>query len=295
LRILFGHGQAIARDTEITQSHRPVAPASGPPPGPPPRLDADAWPWLAALGVLAVAGLLVWLLAFRGGDGKLVPGVVGLQQQRAIARLTGDGFGVRALVGPSRRRRGIVFAQKPGGGSRLGSGQNVEIHVSNGLGSNGVGAAAPTTTAATTTTGATTTAKAATTVAQAAPVPDVAGQDAAAGAGQVEAAGFVAETAPAAGTGAAGTIVAQEPAAGAAADAGGVVSLSVATGSSRPAEQVPDVVGLQAGAARAAILDARLTVKTGYRHGKPGVVLSQSPAAGASQPAWTQIAIVVGG
>src|SRR5438067_8014148 len=79
-------------ETDITQSFEPPPAQSA---GPPPGLIADVWPWLAALGVLAVAGLLVWLIAFRGHDRqqrRAVPQVVGLQERAAIARLTGAGY-----------------------------------------------------------------------------------------------------------------------------------------------------------------------------------------------------------
>jgi beta-lactam-binding protein with PASTA domain len=311
LRFVFGHVQVLMGDeNEITQPHAPISDdteahepvvAAPPPPPPappaagprPPGLYADVWPWLALLGILALAGLLVWLFAFRGGSsGRIVPGVVGLQQQRAIARLTGDGFGVRALVAPSRRPRGIVFAQRPGGGSRLGKGQNVEIDVSNGL-------APPKASTTTSATGATTTSRTTTAAApaQQAAVPDVSGEGAAAGAGQLEAAGFVAETEPVAESGTAGSIVTQDPAGGSQAALGSAVRVSVATGSSRAAVQAPSVVGQKAAAARAALLDAKLTVKTAYRNGRAkdaGVVLSQSPVAGSTQPAWTQVTITVG-
>jgi eukaryotic-like serine/threonine-protein kinase len=328
LRRDFGHAPPGMADdeTEITQphaplhedtqAHEPVVPptgppgppaappppvAGGPPPPPdarvPPRLLADVWPWLAALGVLAVAGLLVWLFVLNNDSSKgtLVPAVVGMQQQQAIAKLTGDGFNVRAIVGPSAKPAGIVASQKPGGGSRLDKGQTVVLNVSNG---HAVGAG--TTTAAQTTataTTATTTAGQTTTTAATASVPDVTGQDAASGAGQIEAAGFVAETDPVSASGTPGSIVQEDPAAGGQAQPGSVVRLGVAVGSSRPAQQVPNVVGQKAGAARAALLDAKLTVKTEDRKGpgkNAGVVLSQSPAAGQSEPAYTQVTIVVG-
>ncbi|HZR96353.1 MAG TPA: PASTA domain-containing protein [Gaiellaceae bacterium] len=317
----FGHARVIDDGNEITQPHAPLPedteahepvvppPATGgppqPPPGPPPpappaggppavppRLYQDAWPWLAALGILAVVGLLLWLFVFRDtSSSKLVPAVVGLQQQQAIERLTGDGFGVRAVIAPSKKPKGIVFAQVPGGGSRLDKGQNVEIRVSNGL--------APTTSTAATTTRQTTTQQQTTqqqttAAAQQASVPDVGGQAAADAAGQIEAAGFVAETEPVAESGTAGSVVTQSPPAGSSADVGSVVVLSVATGSNRPASTVPDVVGQKAAAARAALLDAKLTVKTAYKKGKRGVVLAQSVAGGQSQPAWTQVTITVG-
>jgi len=298
----------MAGDDEITQSHEPLPddtrghpPVAPPPAGPPPprdrevppRLARDIWPWLALLGILAVAALLVWLLVLNrdSSKGKVVPAVVGMQQQQAIAKLTGEGFNVRAIVGPSSKPAGIVAAQKPGGGSRLDKGQTVVIDVSNGH-------AVSTTTTAAATTAATTTAPATTTASSAtAAVPNAGGQDAASGAGQVEAAGFVAETDPVSASGSPGSIVQEDPAAGTRAGAGSVVRLSVAVGSNRPAQQVPDVTGQKAGAARAALLDAKLTVRTEYEKSpaaKAGSVLSQSPAAGTSVPAYTQVTIVVG-
>ena len=155
----FGHARPHGQDeTEITrphealhedtQAHEPVVPPAAPPPPPPaaggpppppdgrvpPRLVADVLPWLAALGILALAALLVWLFVLNrdSSKGKVVPAVVGLQQQEAIAKLTGDGFNVRAVVGPSPKPAGIVASQKPGGGSRRDKGQTVVINVSNG-------------------------------------------------------------------------------------------------------------------------------------------------------------------
>jgi len=236
------------------------------------------------------------VLRDRNDKGPLVPAVVGLPQQRAVAELTGRGFNVKAIVGHSKRPRGIVASQIPGGGTRLATGQTVTLHVSNGR---PVAAVPTTTTATTTTTTTATTATGQTSTAPgaSAPVPDVVGQDDASGAGQVEAAGFVAETDPVSGSGAPGSIMAENPAAGADAQVGSVVRLDVATGSSRPAVKVPNVVGQKASSARAALLAAKLTVRTDFKKGPAksvGVVLSQSPAAGGSAPAYTQVTIVVG-
>jgi len=236
------------------------------------------------------------VLRDRNDKGPLVPAVVGLPQQRAVAELTGRGFNVKAIVGPSKRPRGIVASQIPGGGTRLATGQTVTLHVSNGR---PVAAVPTTTTATTTTTTTATTATGQTSTAPgaSAPVPDVVGQDDASGAGQVEAAGFVAETDPVSGSGAPGSIMAENPAAGADAQVGSIVRLDVATGSSRPAVQVPNVVGQKASSARGALLASKLTVRTDFKKGPAksvGVVLSQSPAAGGSAPAYTQVTIVVG-
>jgi beta-lactam-binding protein with PASTA domain len=270
-----------------TQAFEPVDPAGpSPPAGPPPRaLADDVWPWLALLGILAVAALLVWLFVFRGHHHKhqVVPGVVGLQQQAAIAKLTGDGYSVKAIVGPSKGPRGVVSAQAPGGGSQLPKGATVTLQVSNGH-----RATLPaTTTTATTTTRATTTPAAPT-----AAVPAVTGQDMASGAGQVEAAGFVAETDPVQGGGTPGSITQENPSTGTQAPTGGTVTLSVATPSNPPSTQIPDVTGKTAAEARAALLQAKLTVKTAYRQGQRGVVLGESPTGTA--PAYTQVTISVG-
>lgn len=269
-----------------TESFEPPPPAGPPPGAPPPRaLLDDMWPWLALLGILAVAALLVWLFVFRGHHHaqQTVPSVVGLQQGAAIRRLTGDGYSVKAIVGPARRPRGVVASQIPGGGSRLPKGSTVTLHVSNGQ----AVTQPATTTTATTTTSATTTAAAPT-----AAVPSVTGQDMASGAGQVEAAGFVAETDPVQGGGTPGTIVQESPAPGTQAKAGDTVTLGVATPSNPPSVQIPDVTGKTAAEARAALLQAKLTVRTTYESGKAGVVLRESPTGRA--PAYTQVTISVG-
>ena len=229
--------------------------------------------------MLAVAGLLVWLFVFRGDNGhkqtKTVPRVVGLQERPAIKTLTNAGYNVKSIHEPLRRPRGIV-------GSQAANGNTVVIHVSNGK-------PVPTTV---TTTAQTTTKQTTTVAAPTSAVPDVTGQTAASGAGQVEAAGFVAETDPIEGGGPPGSITQQSPPGGTQAKAGEMVTLGVATGSNRPAVQIPDVVGRAAADARAALLQAKLTVRTTYKQGKTGVVLGESPTG--SAPAWTQVTISVG-
>lgn len=298
----------MPEETEITQNIPPgeAPPPPGPPPPPPvapppgPRPPGfafrDVGPWLGLLAVLAVAGLLVWLFVLRdrGNKGPTVPAVVGMQQQRAVPELTSKGFNVKVIVGPAKSPRGIVVSQAPGGGTRLARGQTVALHVSNG---HAVTVVPTTTTAATTTAQTTTLSSTQTTAATTAPVPGVLGQDAASGAGQVEAAGFVAETDPVSASGTAGSIVQEAPASGSAAPVGSVVVLNVAVGSSRPSVHVPNVANQKAAAARNALLTAKLTVRTDYRKGPAksvGVVLSESPAAGGSAPAYTQVTIVVG-
>ena len=278
----------MGQDPDITQSFEPPATAPPPPEPPPARLLEDVWPWLGLLGVLAVAGLLVWLFVFRdnGHKGRTVPAVVGLQQQVAVQRLTSKGFSVRAVIGPAAKPQGVVISQAPGGGSRLDRGQTVVLHVSNGHPVQVVTSTVGTTT---------TTARTTTAPVPQVSVPDVSGEDMVSAAGQVEAAGLVAETTPVTGGGTAGSVVDESPAAGSQAPAGSAVVLSVATGSSRPQVQVPNVVGQKSAAARATLLRAKLTAKTVYKHGPAknvGIVLSQAPTG--AVPAYTQITITVG-
>jgi eukaryotic-like serine/threonine-protein kinase len=284
-----GNEQPVEEDTRSFQTAELERPAP-PPPGPPPSFIADLWPWLALLGALAVAGLLVWLFVFhhRHHTRHVVPAVVGLQQQVAVSRLTRAGYSVKVIVTAVQRQqpRGVVVSQRPGGGSQLPRGSTVTLGVSNGH----VLKTPPpaTTTAATTTTTHVTT----TVAAPAAQVPDVTGQEMAAGAGQIEAAGFVAETDPTQGGGPPGSIVQQSPPGGTQGKAGETVTLGVAVPASPPSATIPDVTGQTAAQARAALLQAKLTVKTVYKSGKAGVVLAQSPTG--SAPAYTQVTITVG-
>jgi beta-lactam-binding protein with PASTA domain len=105
----------------------------------------------------------------------------------------------------------------------------------------------------------------------------------------------VAETDPVTASQTAGQIVEEDPAAGSQAQVGSVIRLNVAVGVSRPARQVPDVVGRKAAEARATLLAAKLTVRTQYKRGPSsrfGVVLGETPTG--TTPAYTQITIVVG-
>ena len=278
MRRLSGHRHRIAETRELSEIHQPPAP---PPPG------RDVWPWLALLGAAAAIGLVVWLVVLNRSPARraLVPDVVGLPRQQAIGRVTAAGFDVRAVLGPAGAPRGVVATQSPTGGSRHDRGSLVRLGISNGRRVDTV-----TTKARTTTTTGTAPPAAET------QVPDVTGLDMSSGAGSVESTGFVAETDPVTASGPAGSIVRQDPAAGSSAQAASVVRLAVAVGSSRPAKHIPGVTSAKAAAARASLLDAELTVRTEYRHSQPrelGTVLSQTPGAGATVPAYTQVTIVV--
>jgi len=112
-----------------------------PPPPPPPRRrvalppERNPWPWLLALLLLVLGGILAAYLLSRDGDEPdrvAVPSVVGLPENTASERLRQEGFAVRASRQFSGREQGEVLRQDPGGGSEAPSGSIVQIAVSRG-------------------------------------------------------------------------------------------------------------------------------------------------------------------
>ncbi len=280
------------RDPDRTVVMRDEAAPAGPPPGPPRGWLAweNPWPWLAALGLLVVAGLLVWLLVFNKSNRATVPAVVGSKDTVAVKQLNDAGFNVKEIRGPSAKPLAIVVSQEPGGGTQLKKNETVVIHVSNGQ-----KPVSTTTTTTPTTTTATTTAATTSASPPTVAMPDVVGKQQADGAGAVEAAGLVADTFAAKSSQPAGTITAETPSAGTQVKAGESVKLTVSSGSTTPGSQsVPNVVGKKASDARTALWTAGFTVKTTYKSGQAGEVVSQQPAGGASAPGYSQVTLVVG-
>ncbi len=99
----------------------------------PPRRSPRLWPWLLALGVLVLVGLLAYLL-LSGGDARTtVPGVVGLTEAQARSRLAEADLEAAVDRQPSRRKAGIAVAQSPAAGVEVDQGQRVQVVVSSGL------------------------------------------------------------------------------------------------------------------------------------------------------------------
>jgi serine/threonine-protein kinase len=237
--------------------------------------------------LVVVAGLLVWLLLLRGhSHARTVPRVVGLRQAAAVAKLTHAGYNVTVVRAPSKRAANVVFGQRPGAGVRLGKGQTVTLDVANGSRPVVQQKPPPLSTTATT---ATTSASVS--------VPAVTGQPLAAAGGAVEAAGLVPDSYAVGSSQPAGTVVGQSPAAGASAVAGGRVRLNVSKGTGNaPTVSVPDVTGETAADARAALWNAKLTVRTVYGHaggGQIGRVLDET-GGGSTVAAYSQVTITVG-
>jgi penicillin-binding protein 1A len=96
----------------------------------------------------------------------------------------------------------------------------------------------------------------------------------------------------------AGTVVAQSPAGGSAAPLGSGVTINVSNGKGPKQAKVPDVVGDNVNGAQA-ILEAlgfkvSIVYQTVDKKKDDGIVLSQSPAGGASKPVGSTVTIVVG-
>jgi beta-lactam-binding protein with PASTA domain len=99
------------------------------PPPPPPRI----WPWLLALLLLVIAGGVAYFLLTRQEEKTTMPAVVGLPEAQARAKIADANLKADVYRSPSRRKPGIVFAQTPGGGTQLNTGEHVRIGVSSGL------------------------------------------------------------------------------------------------------------------------------------------------------------------
>lgn len=112
---------ARTADEEVVEEHVP--------PPPPPRI----WPWLLLLLLLVIGGLAAYFLLTRDDEKTTMPNVIGLREDQARARLAEAQLEADVDRRPSRRPRGIVFAQVPGAGAQLDEGERVEILVSSEL------------------------------------------------------------------------------------------------------------------------------------------------------------------
>jgi serine/threonine-protein kinase len=204
------------------------------------------WLWLLLLLLLVIGGLLAWYFLSRGDDKAVVPNVIGLREQQAEIRIQDEDLEPLPRLAPSNRPQGVVFAEKPGAGTRLGKGQTVTIFVSTGrLG-----------------------------------VPDVVGLELPEAQQRLEAQGFKVGVKRVASTKPKGIVLDQDPAAGVTAVSGTTVTLSVSSGA-KPVV-VPRVVGQTQGDAVQALTALGLKpVLQNVSSDKPaGTVVGQKPPAG---------------
>jgi beta-lactam-binding protein with PASTA domain len=214
------------------------------PAGPPP--ERYWWLWLLLLFVLVIGGLLAWYFLTRGNDKATVPNVIGLRADAAAARIHDKGLDVSPRTGASNRPPDVVFAEKPGPGTRLGKGQTVTIFISSGRHS----------------------------------VPAVVGLPLAQAQTQLTSAGFKVEVKHVASSRPKGVVVGQEPVAGVTAVSGTTVTLNVSSGA-KPVV-VPRLVGKTQTDAAAALTQLKLKpMLHNIPSDKPvGTVVGQKPPAG---------------
>jgi eukaryotic-like serine/threonine-protein kinase len=265
--------------TEVTEVYE--GSPTGPPGGRPPLWN-NIWFWLALLGLVAVAIVLIAILASRDGERgrRTVPHVVGLRQAVALDVLQDAGYDVDASRTPSEQPRGIVVDQDPDAGTRLRRDQTVQIVVSRG----------PETV---------TTVQTVTESVEVVAVPDVVGDDHVAAGATIDGIALIADSFPVESDEPLGTVIGQDPAGGSEVLPGTHIRLAVALGpGERPTGTVPDVTGPNEIDARATVRESGFTVRTVDRPAptpeERGEVILQRPAAGTVAPVLTQIRIFVG-
>src|SRR5512133_3932683 len=217
-----------------------VAEPAGPPPG------RYWWLWLLLLLLLVLAGLLVWWLLSRGNDKSTVPNVIGLKSQVAAQRIHDEDLKVSPVTGQSKRPPDVVFAQAPGAGTQLDTGQTVTIKISSGQ----------------------------------VAVPNVTSQPVQQAQTQLTNAGFKNTVTRVASSQPKDIVIAQSPEAGVTAVSGTTVKLTVSSGA-KPVV-VPQVVGQTQGSAVNALTGVGLKpVLHNVGSSKPaGIVVAQKPPAG---------------
>jgi serine/threonine-protein kinase len=231
----------------------------------PPPVEDDGpgrrWWWFALLALVVVGALIAALLLLRK-DQVTVPNVVGGDLATAQATLERDGFSVDTVTKTAPQPKGQVIGQNPDPGVKADEGSVVRLTVSDGPGTAGI--------------------------------PGVEGQTQAEATRRLEDAGFkVTVRKRASDTVKKGIAIETRPGEGTPVERGSTVILYVSAGPQTVA--VPNVVGTQLDAARTALTGAGFTVTVTEKEDKadPGTVLSQSPAANATAPKGSEVALVV--
>jgi hypothetical protein len=147
----FPWSRRAPADARTTAARRPPAtavteeyvdePPPPPPPGPPPR---EWWPWLLALALLVLGAIVGYVIFHNTGDdggktttvvtqaGTAVPGVVGLTETKASARLTEAGLVPQIKRQTSEKAKDTVISQAPAAGAHVDPGADVRLIVSAG-------------------------------------------------------------------------------------------------------------------------------------------------------------------
>ena len=238
--VVIGDAAAARRREEVVEEEVPARR--------PPRL----WPWLLALLLLVVGGLIAYFLLTRGPDKTTMPRVVGLTESAARVRLAEANLEGDVTRRRSERAAGVVFAQAPGAGVQLDEGETVKLFVSSGL--------------------------------VEVPVPSVRDLKEEEAVAKLKEADFKTEVRRVFAGAPKGVVVEQEPRGGERAPKGSTVVLTVSKG--RNLKPVPDVVGQQEGEAVSKLRSAGFTARI-FDVPSPepqGVVVAQQPAGGEQAP-----------
>jgi beta-lactam-binding protein with PASTA domain len=240
-----------------------------------------------AAGVTAVEGATVTLDVSNGTKPVVVPSLVGSTQGSAVTALTRLGLTPKLQNVSSQQPAGQVVSQKPPAGKEVDKGSTVVLNVSRGTGG-GTGTASTTATTATTAT-VTTTAHAS--------IPAVSGLAIAAGLRRLNTAGFRPVVRYVPSSQRAGLIVAEAPTGTATRAARVRVRVSEGPSPATPVT-ISSVAGEDQAAGAQALQQAGFKVLVLFRktadQSEDGVVLEQQPAADASIPRGSYVAIFVG-
>ncbi|MFL5911888.1 MAG: PASTA domain-containing protein [Gaiellaceae bacterium] len=245
-----------------TAGFAPVAPLPPGPPAPPAEGERrNRWPWILAALLLVAAGLGIGYAVTRP-EQVIVPGVVGLQQQPATAKLDAAGFDVKVQEVRNNAKPGTVVGEDPAAGKKVDKGSAVNLQVSNGPGS--------------------------------APIPTVAGQPEKVAVHRINAAGFKADTfTEPSGTVPKGDVSRTDPPENTAVPLGSRVQVYVSTGPEQAT--VPPVVGKDKDAARGALEDAgfKVTVVKQESDQPKNQVISQDPAPNSTVDKGSRVTITI--
>jgi eukaryotic-like serine/threonine-protein kinase len=227
--------------------------------------------------VYGEGGIVVVSVARRAQQVQM-PNVVGLPSGRARARLRGLGLTVRTQAVPSRRPEGLVLRQVPEPGATLTKGAPAVLIVSAGRAFSDV--------------------------------PSVVGLSTDAATAQLTRAGFRTRVVRVDASDPAGTVVGQAPEGGTRAPRGAVVQINVSRGQTRTTTTVvttttnaaqatvPDTVGQEETAATSTLEGAGFSVRvldrTVSSEADDGIVLRQTPPAGARAARGSTVTITVG-
>ncbi len=238
--------------------------ALAPPPEEEPPHERRAWPWIALLVALLLAGGGVAAYLLTRPVKVAVPPVAGEQFSTAQAQLQNAGFTVSQVQVTSAQKAGTVIRQVPLAGTQAKEGSTVALTVSSGPGNT--------------------------------TVPTVVGEPAAQAKANIESqslnVGNVQHQSST--TIASGRVIESSPTAGTSVPVDSKVTLIVSTGP--PSVQVPDVTSEDVGQAKATLEGRGFNVGTVDEVSSaatPGTVINQSPGGGASVPSGSDVTLVV--